>query len=162
MRFLREEAGFAQLITVNHAGFPVGRTIGAPINDDWSVDLVQRRSHRRLEQLRANPRLELVWVGAPAAAARNDHPPVFDFGQLIPRAVFLRGIAELLDGERTVECYQHLTARQRGKGFLKAPRRSPDNARAELAGIHVHPVRVRVEGFGDGPQSYTWNCRETA
>src|SRR5690606_10817713 len=59
LAFLREEARFAQLYTVDRQGFPVGRTVGAPINDDWSVDLVQRRVHRRLGQLARNPHLEI-------------------------------------------------------------------------------------------------------
>ena len=160
MRFLREEAGFAQLVTVTEDGFPVARTVGAPVNDDWSVDLVQRKGHRRLAQLRRNPRLELVWVGSPAPGSINDRPAVFDFGLLVPRVVFLRGIAEPMDGDQTAECYRRLSARQRARGLTKAPRRSAENVRAELAGIHVRPVRVRVEGFGRGAQSYAWTVEE--
>ena len=32
--WLRNEAGFAQVFTVNKAGYPVGRTMGAPVDDD--------------------------------------------------------------------------------------------------------------------------------
>lgn len=160
MRFLREEAGFAQLITVTAEGFPVARTVGAQVNDDWSVDLVQRKVHRRLAQLRHNPRLELVWVGSPAPGSSNDRPAVFDFGLLVPRVVLLRGIAEQMDGDRTVACYQRVSARQRALGRTGAPPRSDENVRAELAGIHVRPVRVRVEGFGRGAESFTWTVEE--
>ena len=160
MRFLREEAGFAQLITVTAEGFPVARTVGAQVNDDWSVDLVQRKVHRRLAQLRHNPRLELVWVGSPAPGSRNDRPAVFDFGLLVPRVVLLRGIAEQMDGDRTVACYQRVSARQRALGLTGAPARSDENVRVELAGIHVRPVRVRAEGFGRGAESFTWTVEE--
>ena len=56
MRFVRDEAGFAQVYTINRDGFPVGRTMVAVLNDDWSVDLVQRSVHRRLGQLELHGR----------------------------------------------------------------------------------------------------------
>lgn len=156
LAFLREEAGFAQVYTVNRNEFPVGRTMVAPVNDDWSVDLVQRKVHRRLGQLQRNPRLEIAWVGDPAPDSVNDRPHVYDFGLLVPRVVFLRGIAEFMDGDWTVERFERQTAIQRGKGLTRAPERTPDNIREELVGIHVRPVQVRAEGFGAGPQSFTW------
>jgi hypothetical protein len=73
MMFLAGEAGFAQVCTVNRQGFPVARTMGAPVNDDWSVDLVQRKTHHRLGQLRDSPRLEIIWIGTPAPD--RDPPP---------------------------------------------------------------------------------------
>jgi hypothetical protein len=158
--FLRDEAGFAQVYTINHDGFPVGRTMVALINDDWSIDLVQRRVHRRLGQLRRNPRLEVTWVGTPAPGSTNEHPHVFDWGLPPPRVVFVRGIAEFMDDEWTVRRYQQQTAIQREKGLTKAPLRDPENVRAELVGIHVHPLQVRAEGFGAGPQSFTWAVAE--
>ena len=160
LRFLREEAGFAQLVTVNREGFPVARTVGAPVNDDWSVDLVQRRVHRRLDHLRRNPRVELIWVGTPAPAATNDHPAVYDFGLLAPRAVFLRGFAEPMTEEWTVQRYRRRTAIQRARGLCKAPERDAQNVRAELVGIRVRPVRVRVEGFGIGAEAFSWSVEE--
>ena len=129
MRFLREEAGFAQLITVTAEGFPVARTVGAQVNDDWSVDLVQRKVHRRLAQLRHNPRLELVWVGSPAPGSSNDRPAVFDFGLLVPRVVLLRGIAEQMDGDRTVACYQRAV----GAAASPGPDRGTGTQRRERA-----------------------------
>ncbi len=160
MTFLRDEAGFAQLCTVTRDGFPVARTIGAPVNDDWSVDLVQRGAHRRLDQLQHNPRLALIWVGTPAAGSRNDHPLVYDFGLLVPRVVFLRGVAEFMDADWTVAQYQQRSAIPRARGLTKAPQRTPENVRAELVGVHVRPVQVRVEGFGEGAQSYSWAFEE--
>jgi hypothetical protein len=158
--FLRQEAHFAQLYTVTREGFPVGRTMGVPINDDWSVDLVQRRVHRRLAQLARNPRLEIVWTGPAAPDSRNDHPTVFDYGWPVPRAVFLRGITEPMDADQTLAAYERLRAQQLARGLTKAPDRSPENVRAELVGVHVRPVRVRVEGFGHGAESFTWTAEE--
>jgi Pyridoxamine 5'-phosphate oxidase len=160
--FLREEARFAQVYTVTADGFPVGRTMGAPINDDWTVDLVQRRVHRRLAQLARNPRLEIVWTGSPLPSSRNDSPPVFDYGWLIPRVVFLRGLAAPMSEDEILAAYRRIRAGQVARGQTAAPYRSPENVRAELAGIHVRPVRVRAEGFGAGAQFFTWTARELA
>lgn len=156
MAFLTEEAGFAQVCTVNKAGYPVARTMGAPVNEDWSVDLIQRNVHRRLGQLQRNPRLEIIWSGGPAPGSVNDRPHVYDFGLLVPRVVFLRGVAEFMDADWTVERFQRLTAIHQAKGQTKAPARDPANIRAELVGVRVRPVQVRAEGFGVGAQSYTW------
>ena len=30
------------------------------------------------------------------------------------------------------------------------------DVRENLAGIHVRPVRLRVEGFGEGAEAFTW------
>jgi len=160
MQFLREEAGFAQLCTVSRDGFPVARTMGVPVNDDWSVDLVQRRVHRRLGQLERNPRVEIIWVGTPAPGSSNDHPAVFHFGWQVPRVVFLRGTAEPLSEEQTLAAYQLLRARLLARGLTKAPDRSPKNVREELVGLHVRPVRIRVEGFGEGAESFSWTVQE--
>lgn len=160
LRWVQEEAGFAQVVTVNREGFPVTRTVGAFLNDDWSVDLVQRRIHRRLDQLRRSPRMETVWVGPPAPRSRNDHPAVFDFGRLVPRAVMVRGVAEFMDPEWTLRRYRQESDRLRGRGHLKAPQRDDDDVRTELVGVHVVPVRVRAEGFGEDAESFTWSIEE--
>lgn len=156
MNFITSEAGFAQVYTVNKDGYPVGRTMVAPINEDWSVDLVQRNVHRRLGQLRRTPRVEITWVGRPAPDSVNDRPHVYDWGLQVPRVVFLRGIAEFMDDDWTVARYQRQTAIQHARGLTGAPARSAGNVRAELVGIHVRPVQVRAEGFGAGAQSFTW------
>lgn len=156
LHWVRAEAGFAQLTTVDADGFPVTRTMGAPVNDDWSVDLIQRRVHRRLDHLRRNPALEVVWVGTPAPGSRNDHPAVFDYGRLVPRVVLLRGVAEFQDARWTLRRYREQTAALAARGGFRAPERDDDNVRAELVGVHVRPVRVRVEGFGEGAESFGW------
>jgi hypothetical protein len=156
MRFLREEAGFAQVITINAQGFPVGRTMVAPIDDDWSVTLIQRKVHRRLGQLRRNPKLEIIWVGNPAPDNVNDRPHVYDAGLNVPRAVFLRGVAEFLEPEKTIARFRRQTAVYVARGQTRAPERTDDNIRAELVGVHVRPIQVRAEGFGAGAESFTW------
>jgi len=156
LAFLREEAGFAQLYTVNKAGYPVGRTMGVLLGDDWSVDLIQRRVHRRLGHLRRNPRVEVCWIGTPAPGSTNDHPHVFDFGLLVPRCVFLRGDAEIMDDDWTLERYRRADAELRARGLTKAPERSNEEVKADLVGVHIRPVRVRAEGFGHGAESFEW------
>ena len=156
LRFLREEAGFAQVVTVNAAGFPVGRTMGAPVADDWSVTLIQRNVHKRIGQLRRNPRLEIIWTAPPAPDSINDRPHVYDFGLAIPRVVFLRGLAEPLDPEETLARFRRQTALHLARGQTRAPEFSDEEVRRELVGLHVRPLRVRAEGFGAGAQSFTW------
>ncbi len=159
MGFLREEAGFAQVITINAQGFPVARTMGAPIEDDWSVILIQRNVHRRLAQLRRNSRVEIVWVGSPAPDNMNDRPHVYDFGLNVPRVVFLRGLAEFLSPEETTALFRKQTAIHVARGQTKAPERTDDSIRQELAGIRVRPLQVRAEGFGAGALSVTWTVK---
>jgi hypothetical protein len=160
MRFVREEAGFAQVITINAAGFPVGRTMIAPLEEDWSVTLIQRSVHRRLGQLRRNPRLEIIWAGEPRADNVNDRPHVYDFGWNAPRVVFLRGVAEFLDVQETIVRFRRQTALNLARGNTRAPERSDDDIRDELVGIHVRPLQVRAEGFAAGAQSFTWTLSE--
>jgi hypothetical protein len=156
LHFVQHEAGFAQVFTTNRAGFPVGRTMVAVCNDDWTVDLVQRNVHRRMEHVRRNPRMEIVWAGPPRPDSVNDRPHVYDFGLAVPQVVFLRGVAEVMDDDLLVATYEKQTARQHAKGLTRAPHRRPDEARAELVGLRIHPVQVRAEGFGVGATSYTW------
>lgn len=160
MTFVTKEAGFAQVCTVTTTGFPVSRTMGAPLSEDWSVELIQRSVHARLAQLRSNPRVEIIWSGSPAHGSVNDRPHVYDFGLLVPRVVFLRGVAEFMPDEWTIERFRARTAIHHARGQTRAPDRDVDNIRAELVGIRVRPIRVRCEGFGVGAQSYTWTIEE--
>lgn len=152
--FVLEEAGFAQVTTRDQWGFPVGRTMTAFLQPDWSVELVQRRSHVRLRQLQAEPRLLVTWVGAPRPGATNERPHVFDIGQLPPRAVFVRGTAAFMDDAWTVDRYLRHVGQQRAQGFDRAPLRDTEQAAADLVGVRVTPFRLRLEGFGEGAQSF--------
>lgn len=159
MAFVLGEAGFAQVTTIDRHGFPVARTMTAFLEDDWSVSLVQRRGHRRLAQWRRDPATLVSWVGSPAPGATNERPHVFDLGLLPPRLVSVRGRAEFMPAEWTLRCYrQHLRA-QRERGFTRAPVRTDEQVVEELAGVRIHPARVRLEGFGAEAQSFTWTIR---
>ena len=127
LEWLRNEAGFAQVYTVNRDGYPVGRTMAAPIDDAFTVWMVQRNVHKRIGQWRRNPRTEIVWIGSPAPDSRNDSPHVYDLNLAIPRAVFIRGDAEFLDEPTACDVFQRQTALHRAHGWTKAPLRTPEN-----------------------------------
>lgn len=157
MQFVNHEAGFAQVFTINNDGFPVGRTMVAVVEADWSVVLIQRRVHKRIRQMERNPKTEVVWVGDPAPNSINDRPHVYDFGLDIPRVVFVRGIAEFMGEDELVGKFFKQTLIQQNKGLTKAPVRTRENVIEELVGVTINPIQVRVEGFGIGAQSFTWN-----
>ncbi len=154
--WLRTEAGFAQVFSINKAGYPAGRTMAVPIDDDFTVWMVQRNVHKRIGHWQRNPRTEVLWLGTPAPGSRNDSPHVYDRNLLVPRAVFLRGDAEFLDDATLVEVFEKQTALHRSRGWTKAPVRTRENIVAELIGVRIRPQQVRVEGFGDGAASFTW------
>ena len=154
--FVREEAGFAQVTTMDAHGYPVSRSMTAFLADGFSVELVQRRIHRRLEQLAADPRLLVIWVGPPAPGATNDQPHVFDLGRVPARAVVVRGTAEVMDDEWTWQVYARHRTEHLARGQDRAPSRNRDQVAADLVGIRVHPFRIRLEGFAQGAQSYDW------
>jgi hypothetical protein len=156
LAWLHNEAGFAQVFSINKAGYPVGRTMAAPVDDDFTVWLVQRNVHKRLQHWKRNPRSEVVWVGTPAADSRNDSPHVYDCNLRVPRAVFIRGDAEFVDDARLIEMFQRQTAKHLARGWNKAPLRTPENIVAELVGVRIRPLQVRVEGFGLGAASFQW------
>jgi hypothetical protein len=156
LAFVRSEAGFAQVTTIDRNGFPVGRTMTAFLEPDWSVTLVQRRSHARLAQLRRDPHVLVTWVGSPAPGATNERPHVFDLGLLPPRAVFVRGTAVFASDDWTVVRSLRGVTAQRAAGHTRAPLRTPEQVVADLVGVLVRPYRVRLEGFAEGARSFDW------
>lgn len=156
MKFVWREAGFAQVTTLDRSGFPVGRTMTAFLEEDWTVSLVQRASHARIAQLRREPRALVTWIGTPAAGASNERPHVFDLGLLPPRAVFVRGRVEFMDEEWTEQRYRENVGRQRAAGHTAAPLRTPEQVAADLVGVRLVPRRIRLEGFGEGAQAFEW------
>jgi hypothetical protein len=154
--FVRTEAGFAQVTTLDAHGYPVSRSMTAFLADDFSVDLVQRRVHRRIEQLATDPRLLVTWVGPPAPGATNERPHVFDLGRLPDRTVMVRGTAEVMDDEWTWQVYSRHRSEHLARGQDRAPSRDREQVAADLVGIRVNPYRIRLEGFADGAQSYDW------
>lgn len=155
-RFVRDEAGFAQLTTLDRAGFPVARSMTAFLEDDWSVSLVQRSVHARIRQFRRDDRALVAWVGTPAPGATNERPHVFDIGRLPARAVFVRGRVTFMGEAWTERCYRQQIERQRALGHTAAPVRTPEEVAESLIGLRLVPVRVRLEGFGEGAQAFEW------
>lgn len=134
------EAGFAQFYTVNKDGFPTGRSMGATLAPDWSVDTVQGNNSRyaRGRQVQRHPQVEILWLDY-----RNHQG-------MVPRAVFLRGIAETYSGDRLIATYRAIRARLGGNtGSGHGEDRTDESVLENLIGIHVTPVRIRAEGFGD-------------
>jgi hypothetical protein len=156
LAFVKAEAGFAQVTTLDRNGYPVTRTMTAFLTGDWSVALVQRRSHERLHQWQTNPRTQVSWLGSPSPKASNDRPHVFDLGLPPPRFVSVRGTAEFMPDQWTVACYQKHLEQQRRDGHTKAPLRTPEQVLADLVGVLIDPVKVRLEGFGAGAESFTF------
>lgn len=154
--FVRDEAGFAVVTTLDAQGYPVSRSMTAFLGEGFVVNLVQRRSHRRLEQLRRDPRLLVAWFGLPAPGATNDRPHVFDLGRLPSRAVMVRGHAQFMGEAWTWDTYSGARADQLARGHDRAPVRDRAQVATDLIGIRVHPYRLRLEGFGDGAQSFDW------
>lgn len=161
LAFVRAEAGFAQVTTIGRRGYPVGRTTSAFLANDWSVELIQRRTHHRVTQLLHDPAASITWVGTPANGAANDCPAVFDLGLLVPRAVFVQGDAESLSEQQTWDGYSTHTAVLLAAGNNRAPARTRANVAEELTGFCVHPRRVRLEGFGEAAQTFDWDCQST-
>jgi hypothetical protein len=155
--FVRREAGFAQVTTLDSHGYPVGRTMTAFLEDDWSVVLVQRRLHRRIEQWQRDPRTLVTWAGDPDATSTNEHPHVFDLGLLIPRVVMVRGDVSAMPDDETWFRYQQAMHQHRSAGNTRAPVRTRQQAADELVGVRLCPTRVRLEGFGVEAQSFTWS-----
>lgn len=158
-RFLDEDASFAQVVTVNGRGEPAGRTMVALVDEDWSVPLIQRTVHHRIAHWRRNPATEIIWSGAPHRANRNLAPHVYDLSVQVPRVVFLRGIAQFMSDEEMVRVYRAMDDASRAAGRTLAPRRDDDDVLANLVGVRVTPTQIRAEGFGQGPQSWTWRMQ---
>lgn len=142
LKFLQEETGFGQVYTINKDGFPIGRTMGAPIEDDWTIDMIQPNHSKRLDQVSKNPRMEVLWI---------------DTSVRIPRAVFLRGNGKVFLGDELLTKYNRRVDISEAKGRSRGPRQEPDAVRANLAGIHFTPVHCRVEGFGERTELFAWD-----
>lgn len=154
--FVNEQAGFAQVVTINRDGFPVGRTMVAPLEEDWTVFLVQRRVHHRIGHWQRRPATQIIWTGPPHRDNRNLAPHVYDWCVQVPRVVFLRGTATFLDDDALVAAYERQSERNRRAGRTLAPHRIREHVLEELVGVRIDPLQVRAEGFGPGPESITW------
>lgn len=159
--FVQTEVGFAQVTTIGSDAYPVLRTMTAFLESDWSVTLVQRRTHRRIRQWRQDPRTLASWIGRPAPDASNESPHVFDINELPPRVVSVRGDVRFMPDEWTVANYERRVREQRASGFVRAPLRTPEEVVRDLIGVSLQPHRVRIEGFAEGARSFTWDVGTT-
>ena len=125
--------------------------------EDWGVATVQRRVHQRIRQWERRPQTEAMWVGTPRADATNERPHVFDIGRLPPRVVAVRGDAVVMGSDWTEDIYRRSVTAQRAAGNDRAPLRTVEEVAAELIGVLIRPARVRLEGFGHGAQSFTFD-----
>ena len=66
--FVRHEAGFAQLTTIDGRGYPVTRTMTAFLLNGWEVATVQRRAHRRNGRIRTPVSSAATWEGVRSGA----------------------------------------------------------------------------------------------
>ena len=139
----------AQMVTINRAGMPVGRTLGADLKQDYSVDLLTFPHFWRVKHLRRNPQMLLIWV-------EGKQP-----GYIYPRAVFARGSAQILEGDPIVELYGERVAKGdelphivRPDMTFKEPRiLEPEEVRQRMCVIRFSIDEIRAEGFsaGEGP-----------
>jgi hypothetical protein len=65
-----------------------------------------------------------------------------------------------MPGEWTVRRYFDELVRQRARGGTRAPVRTAAQVEDELVGVRIRPVRVRLEGFGTGAESFTFDIEE--
>lgn len=143
LAWIEAEPRFAQVYTVNKDGYPTGRTMGARLRPDWTVELVQgRQGFDRVEQARRHPQMEILWV--------DNHST-----QVVPKCVFVRGDAQLYEGDELLAEYatRYEANARRGRA---GERWSDERVLEELIGIRVQARRVRVEGFGERSEVFIW------
>jgi predicted esterase len=110
------------------------------MNDDWTVDCLAEHDRGRALQVRANPRVAVMWD---------------DGAQPIPKVVFLRGDAILQSGDDLVAAYNRRIENFARRGEPRTPR--PEAiVREQLLNIRVTPTVIRIEGFGRGTAVTEW------
>jgi hypothetical protein len=151
----------AQVVTLNRNGRPIGRTLGADLNPDFTVDLLTSPFIGRVKQVRRSPEMLFSWV-------EGKRP-----GCTWPRVVFARGSGAILQGDPVVAAYEARVARYGKLPHLvridmtfEEPRRLDlDEIRARMCVIHFVADEIRAEGFSaaDEPmhehellQAVTW------
>jgi hypothetical protein len=133
----------AQVVTLDRGGRPIGRTLGAELNPDFTVDLLTFPFMGRVKQVRRNPVMLFSWV-------EGKRP-----GCIYPRVVFARGSGTVLEGDAVVAEYEGKLARYgklphlvRSDMSFENPRRlDPDEIRARMCVIHFIADEIRAEGF---------------
>jgi len=136
----------AQMITIDRHGMPIGRTLGADLKPDYTVDLLTFPHFGRVKHLRRRPQSLLIWV-------EGKQP-----GCVYPRAVFVRGTAAIFEGNPVVEAYAARVAQGRELPHLVRPDMTFEEPRVLEAAeirermclIRFTADEIRAEGFSAG------------
>lgn len=126
-----EKVLMGQVITLDSKGRPSVRTLGIRLNDDFSVDIATNKAFKRLDQVRNNPNMMIIWVGEPPEGDAR-----------YPKTIAAKGTARVIEGEELRAWYVEREAQ--GKGI---PGRTPDSVVENLGVIHFTPAEFRAEGF---------------
>jgi hypothetical protein len=122
----------SQMITIDKHGIPTGRTLGATLNPDMTIDIVTITDlgFKRIDQVRRNPGVLFLWWERGV-----DQGPV-------PRVVFAKCTAEVLTGEPVLDWYDRQAAA--GRTFEGTTR---EQAAERWAIIRATVKQFRAEGF---------------
>lgn len=123
---------FAQMITFNSKGEPRGRTLGAVLRPDWTVEITSFNQFARASQLERNPNMMLIWNDGALASGHESGK--------VPQVAFAIGKADVLRGERFMDWY-----RQRPGGPIRGM--TPEQAAEAMSLILFKADQLRLEGF---------------
>jgi hypothetical protein len=120
------------MITIDKNGLPTGRTLGATLNPDMTVDIVTstEMGFKRVDQVKQNPGVLFLWWerGVDQGA--------------VPRVIFAKGKGEVLGGDAVTEWYDKAVAA--GRQFEGTTR---EQAAGKWVIIRTQIKQLRAEGF---------------
>lgn len=122
----------SQMITIDKNGLPTGRSLGATLNPDLTIDIVTitNLGFKRADQVRRHPGVLFVWS-----------EPAGDQGR-VPRVIFAKCTAEVLSGDPVAEWYDQSVAA--GRNFEGTTR---EQVVATRVIIRATVKQFRAEGF---------------
>ncbi|MCS7002495.1 MAG: hypothetical protein NZ518_06570 [Dehalococcoidia bacterium] len=122
----------SQMYTVDRNGLITGRSLGAPLNDDFTVDIVTIRDlgFKRADQVRRNPAVSFTWV-----EPRPNEP-----GK-VAKVIFGKGKGVVQEGEPVAQWFNKNAAGGRFGNM------TVDEAVQRWVIIHVTIESMRAEGF---------------
>jgi hypothetical protein len=118
----------AQMITLDKNGALTGRSLGARINPDWSIDIATFKQFARTKQVRRNPNIMFIWTAAPEQGA-------------VQKVVFAKGKGEVISGDAVGQWYAEFMAKTGRQGM------TAEQAAEQLDLIHFTPSELRFEGY---------------
>ncbi|MCS7002738.1 MAG: hypothetical protein NZ518_07815 [Dehalococcoidia bacterium] len=124
---------FAQMITYDKNGYPVGRTLGARLAPDWTVEIGSYRQFHRWKQVKRNPKMMLIWSQSPEPGSSVRWP----------RVIFAKGDGRVLEGDELRAYYEE---RVRTRGPVEGM--STEEAMEKIVYIIFKAREFRAEGFG--------------